>query len=1239
MPLVREKVSRRGWVTLEVGGGSASLREHPWVQDVEPVLAARFHRRACDLNLQGVNLNDPLFSAQWFYRNGEPFNLNIQPVWLNRAPANSPLAALAGRPGPFLARPYGGDGVVIGIADDAVQWRHEDLRSNFASIYNEDFVDPNDDDPSPSDNSEPHGTWIAGLAGAVGGNGKGIVGAAPGAELAGLRFFAATEENIDVLIDVFDHRPNNIDILNNSWGTAAYFPISQAILDELEDQVADRDRIFVFSVGDNRTTNELSSYQRLHDSRFTINVGAINSNGVATSESTGGSSVFIAGLSGDHLTRSIVTTELNDAYVTTGVGGTSFAAPQISGIVALMLQARPDLGWRDVQAIFRDPYLPEDGIDPPTHNYFTGYGLADAALAVRKAEVTPLLPAGNSQKYKCATRSRTGRNLQVSTSDLNVAADHDEWEAFFFDFTNRPNPNLLVEHVELTVEWDEGSTPLPADIEITSPARYYDDDYSNGDAFRGRFSGDEGSASIVSYAPFDDDDDVYPVPENWTFTSVRHWGENSTRGVMRGVWRVRIRLRHFDDSLPDSRRLDRLELKLWGSDNNAPPSVANADIAGSFEPALVNPDTVEDGEDILLTNIILRDTDYESNDFTYQWQILDEASGAWTDIAGQGGTVTGVCDYEGPKADFDVSRYPARTNLAMTFRDLSTAACGTSVVSWDWDFGDGTTSSLQNPAHTFATEGDKNVSLTVTDDQGRTGIFGKQLRVLAVSEDIPASLDEFPYNEDPPGLNTWTGTLTLPAAMTQTGTSYRCRITPSDALRDGRRFFTHPVSVSVPPPGVVAYGDPFQYGADIPIPTTPPATVPPFVMINEFSQGALATPANAEWVELLTTVETDLRNYKLSNSIVTFDVEFSQHDLWGAVPAGTLLVIYNGEFRDSQLPPDDLDLTDGVVVIPAQNTDYFLLPPNGDGWGEFPNFDPTHVAVLDRFCVPLHGVSWNEGSSFEPVLNEDANGSIAFRISQQEGAHADTASLLDYFEPANWRVTPAFVNIADVNLGVSPGLANSPNNQAAIQSAINAGLTSIPRYAYSPLIPGLSIDPDTGVLSGTPNVPDGGLFELTITRSHSWNSASQVIVLTLLPLPDDDDRDHDGVVALAERAMGMDSLAPDADKLPTTTIVSEGGDDFLGFHYQRVRGGFVDPTTGAYVINPVSGEIHTEVWTSSDLKNWTNATAGGSIVVTSAVPDPLNPAVELVNARLTDPLSSMNYPLYLQLRFTRVPLP
>jgi PKD repeat protein len=59
------------------------------------------------------------------------------------------------------------------------------------------------------------------------------------------------------------------------------------------------------------------------------------------------------------------------------------------------------------------------------------------------------------------------------------------------------------------------------------------------------------------------------------------------------------------------------------------------------------------------------------------------------------------------------SAYPTSGNapLIVDFRDMSTG----NPVSWDWNFGDGTHASLQNPTHIYPTAGSYPVTLSVTN--------------------------------------------------------------------------------------------------------------------------------------------------------------------------------------------------------------------------------------------------------------------------------------------------------------------------------------------------------------------------------------------------------------------------------------------------------------------------------------------------------------------------------------------
>lgn len=60
------------------------------------------------------------------------------------------------------------------------------------------------------------------------------------------------------------------------------------------------------------------------------------------------------------------------------------------------------------------------------------------------------------------------------------------------------------------------------------------------------------------------------------------------------------------------------------------------------------------------------------------------------------------------------------------------ASGGTPPYSWHWDFGDGTTSTLQNPTHTYATAGNFTATLTVTDGASKTAFDTASVTITAL---------------------------------------------------------------------------------------------------------------------------------------------------------------------------------------------------------------------------------------------------------------------------------------------------------------------------------------------------------------------------------------------------------------------------------------------------------------------------------------------------------------------------
>jgi len=69
-----------------------------------------------------------------------------------------------------------------------------------------------------------------------------------------------------------------------------------------------------------------------------------------------------------------------------------------------------------------------------------------------------------------------------------------------------------------------------------------------------------------------------------------------------------------------------------------------------------------------------------------------------------------------------------------------TAKTSTDVVAWHWDFGDGETSTDENPRHRFVATGTYNVTLTVTSNGGCINTITKTIKVVTVT-DLKANFD------------------------------------------------------------------------------------------------------------------------------------------------------------------------------------------------------------------------------------------------------------------------------------------------------------------------------------------------------------------------------------------------------------------------------------------------------------------------------------------------------------------
>ena len=395
--------------------------------------------------------DDPLIADQWHLINtGQDGNsvgvdLNVTGAWDR----------------------YNGSGVMIRIVDDGLDILHEDLQPNFDASTSYDYCD-DDEDPSPVEASDNHGTAVAGVAAGMGDNGIGIAGVAWGASHNHARFLCGGA-SIPALSDF----NQDIDIYHNSWGYGgAGFqglgPSQAAMLESgVYDGRASLGSIFTFSAGNEYTSDENVNQKGYQKSRYTIAIGAITYGGVQSWYSSIGAPVLVVGPSnGGSLGITTADRTGSVGYSSTNYtddfGGTSSSGPKVAGLAGLILEAEPTLTWRDMQAILVHSSTPNDvnhenwsvnGAGMPVSHYY-GFGMVDATAAVNLAENWTLLGPEENISTPLYTPSV---NIPPSGTPLS--------------FSHTVTDLLNIESVELFMDIDH-QDPEDLIITLTSPSGY-----------------------------------------------------------------------------------------------------------------------------------------------------------------------------------------------------------------------------------------------------------------------------------------------------------------------------------------------------------------------------------------------------------------------------------------------------------------------------------------------------------------------------------------------------------------------------------------------------------------------------------------------------------------------------------------------------------------------------------------------------------------------------------------------
>jgi kexin len=358
---------------------------------------------------------DLLYPDQWHLKNigqaganGVPGvsgeDMNVEPVWL-------------------AATPHKGNGIRIAVVDEGLEIGHEDLAANVAANglshnYLTGSSDPTND-PKDVGPGNGHGTAVAGIAAARDLNGLGGSGAAPRANLVGYNLLQNLNDSNEA--DALSRGSPDVHIYNNSWGPpdgngtldAPSATWRTAIDNGLANGRGGLGAIYTWAAG-NGAPIDNSNYDGYANYRGVIAVTAVNDQGKQSSYAESGANIWISAPGGEFCdTHAITTTDRTGAVGENSLGlaatnadyadlnytkcmnGTSSATPGVAGVIALMLQANPNLGWLDVRLILAQTGRVNDPTDPGwfANNNGTGYffnhkygfGVVDAGAAVTAA--------------------------------------------------------------------------------------------------------------------------------------------------------------------------------------------------------------------------------------------------------------------------------------------------------------------------------------------------------------------------------------------------------------------------------------------------------------------------------------------------------------------------------------------------------------------------------------------------------------------------------------------------------------------------------------------------------------------------------------------------------------------------------------------------------------------------------------------------------------------------------------
>uniref|UniRef100_A0A2I3NFK1 Neuroendocrine convertase 2 n=2 Tax=Cercopithecinae TaxID=9528 RepID=A0A2I3NFK1_PAPAN len=399
-----------------------------------------------DINEIDINMNDPLFTKQWYLINtgqadGTPgLDLNVAEAW---------------------ELGYTGKGVTIGIMDDGIDYLHPDLASNYNAEASYDFSS-NDPYPYPrytDDWFNSHGTRCAGEVSAAANNNICGVGVAYNSKVAGIRMLDQPFMTDIIEASSISHMPQLIDIYSASWGPTDNGKTVdgpreltlQAMADGVNKGRGGKGSIYVWASGDGGSYDDCNC-DGYASSMWTISINSAINDGRTALYDESCSSTLASTFSNGRKRNPEAGVATTDLYgnCTLRHSGTSAAAPEAAGVFALALEANLGLTWRDMQHLTvltskRNQLHDEvhqwrrNGVGLEFNHLF-GYGVLDAGAMVKMAKDWKTVP----ERFHCVGGSVQDPEKIPSTGKLVLTLTTDACEG-------KENFVRYLEHVQAVI--------------------------------------------------------------------------------------------------------------------------------------------------------------------------------------------------------------------------------------------------------------------------------------------------------------------------------------------------------------------------------------------------------------------------------------------------------------------------------------------------------------------------------------------------------------------------------------------------------------------------------------------------------------------------------------------------------------------------------------------------------------------------------------------------------------------